>query len=200
MKKKILYTCILLTMLLTLSACGTTAAGSAEPAASSRSTGAAPEVLPPTAEELGRDASTTLIMTLEGMEEKVPATLYVGQTGDGGYSLYIPSEGWTNTQDDCWSPDVNTDVSLEIRFDGGMTAEQASAELTRSGSGYELYGFTEQEPGIYRGHDKEQSLTVQLRLAEASDGTYEIWQIYPDEAAEGFGARLGFLADTFQVN
>ena len=200
MKKTILYTCILLTMLLTLSACGTAAAGSAEPAASSRSTGAASEVLPPTAEELGRDASTTLIMTLEGMEEKVPATLYVGQTGDGGYSLYIPSEGWTNTQDGCWSPDVNTDVSLEIRFDGGMTAEQASAELTRSGSGYELYGFTEQEPGIYRGHDKEQSLTVQVRLAEASDGTYEIWQIYPDEAAEGFGARLGFLADTFQVN
>lgn len=199
MKKTILYICILLTMLLTLSACATAVAGSAEPAASSGSASAASEVLPSTAEELGRDASTTLIMTLEGMEEKVPATLYVGQTG-GGYSLYIPSEGWTNTQDGCWSPDVNTDVSLEIRFDGGTSAEQASAELTRSGSGYELYGFAEQEQGVYRGRDKERSMTVQVRLAETSDGTYEIWQIYPDEAAEGFGARLGFLADTFQVN
>jgi len=187
-------------MLLTLSACGMPTAGSADPAASSGSAGAASEILPPTAEELGRDASTTLTMTLEGMEEKVPATLYVGQTGDGGYSIYIPSEGWTKVQDGCWSPDANTDVSLEIRFDGGMSAEQASAELTRSGSSYERYGFTEEEPGVLRGRDEEHSQTAEVRLAETASGTYQIWQLYPDEAAEGFGARLGSLADTFQVN
>lgn len=202
MKKSILVFCSLLTLLFVLTACGASKpAGSGEPAAAAQSGGtvsgsSSENTQLPTGGESGRDATAVLTMMLEGMEEEEPVTL---QTGNG-WSLYLPSEGWEKAQEGLWNPTVNPDVSLEVAFEAGKTAEEVGADLTTAGNGYDLYEFTEQEPGLYTGHYAENSQSAQVKLVESAGGTYQIWQLYPDEAAEGFGARLGYLADTFQVN
>ena len=127
MKKLIL----ILTLLLALSGCGQTDSPAAPETA-------APSTVPetaapagdrnPTAEELGRADKKDLTIMVEGTEEAVPATLYIGQ----GYSIYIPDEGWRLEKDmedgvpeEKWESTVNGDVELRVLHLGEKTLEQA---------------------------------------------------------------------------
>ena len=80
----------------------------------------------PTAAELGREETRDLVFLVEGTEEAVPVTLYIGQ----GYSIYIPDEGWRLERDvdgsipeDTWESTVNDDVELQVLHLGEKTLE-----------------------------------------------------------------------------
>ena len=153
----------------------------------------------PTAAELGREEKKDLVFMVEGTEEPVPATLYIGQ----GYSIYIPDEGWRLERDmdgiipeDTWESTVNHDVELRVLHLGEKTLEQAKAWVTAAEDDYRLI---EDKQGGLGGTDAEDREVLEARFYSSGSQMYAVLYEYPMEAAEGFGARLGQIAETFEV-
>ena len=155
----------------------------------------------PTAQELGREEQTELIFVIEGMEEKVPATLHIGQ----GYSMYIPNEGWRLEKDvddgipeDTWESIVNDDVELTVSHYAGKTTMEARDAFVRDEDYVfeDLMGGELGDPLIGMDEDGDY---LSFMVAQGADTVYVISWEYPAEAAEGFGARLGQIANTFRV-
>ena len=155
----------------------------------------------PTAAELGREETTELAFTVEGETELIPVTLYIGQ----GYSIYIPSEGWRlekwvddGIPEDTWESIVNDDVELTVSHYAGKTTMEARDAFVRD----EDYVFEDLMGGELgdplTGMDEDGDY-LSFMVAQGADTVYVISWEYPAEAAEGFGARLGVIADTFQV-
>ena len=155
----------------------------------------------PTAAELGREETTELAFTVEGETELIPVTLYIGQ----GYSIYIPSEGWRlekwvddGIPEDTWESIVNDDVELTVSHYAGKTTMEARDAFVRD----EDYVFEDLMGGELgdplTGMDEDGDY-LSFMVAQGADTVYVISWEYPAEAAEGFGARLGQIADTFQV-
>ena len=198
MKKPIL----ILTLLLALSGCGQTDSPAAPETA-------APSTVPetaapagdrnPTAEELGRADKKDLTIMVEGTEEAVPATLYIGQ----GYSIYIPDEGWRLEKDmedgvpeEEWESTVNGDVELRVLHLGEKTLEQAQEWVTAEEDNYRLI---EDKQGGLGGTDAEDREVLEVRFHPAGTQMCAVAYQYPVEASEGFGARLSQIADTFEA-
>lgn len=201
MKKLIL----ILTLLLTLSACGQNTAPSA-PDVQTSATSEVPETAAPaptedrnpTAAELGREEKKDMVFTVEGTEETVPVTLYIGQ----GYSIYIPDEGWRLEKDvedgipeEKWESTVNDDVELRVLHLGEKTLEQAKAWVTAEEDDYRLI---EDKQGNLGGTDEKDREVLEVRFHPSGSQMYAVVYEYPMEAAEGFGARLGQIAETFE--
>ena len=155
----------------------------------------------PTAAELGREETTELAFTVEGETELIPVTLYIGQ----GYSIYIPSEGWRlekwvddGIPEDTWESIVNDDVELTVSHYAGKTTMEARDAFVRD----EDYVFEDLMGGELgdplTGMDEDGDY-LSFMVAQGADTVYVISWEYPAEAAEGFGARLGQIANTFQV-
>ena len=155
----------------------------------------------PTAAELGREETTELAFTVEGETELIPVTLYIGQ----GYSIYIPSEGWRlekwvddGIPEDTWESIVNDDVELTVSHYAGKTAMEARDAFVRD----EDYVFEDLMGGELgdplTGMDEDGDY-LSFMVAQGADTVYVISWEYPAEAAEGFGARLGRIADTFEI-
>lgn len=154
MKKRYLVWTLLLALV--LSGCGqkpeTQPPAKEEPVAEQPAAETPAETLPaedrnPTAAELGREEKKDLMFMVEGMEEAVPATLYIGQ----GYSIYIPDEGWRLEKDvddgipeDTWESTVNHDVELRVLHLGEKTLEEAKAWVTAA---EDDYGLVEDKQG-----------------------------------------------------
>ena len=203
MKKLIL----ILTLLLTLSACGQKTAPSA-PDVQTSATSDVPETAAPaapagdrnpTAAELGREEKKDMVFTVEGTEETVPVTLYIGQ----GYSIYIPDEGWRLEKDvedgipeEKWESTVNDDVELRVLHLGEKTLEEAKAWVTAEEDDYRLI---EDKQGNLGGTDEKDREVLEVRFHPSGSQMYAVVYEYPMEAAEGFGARLGQIAETFEV-
>lgn len=180
MKKYSLFAAALC-MALALSACGQTPPAAASPGASAgtppaASSGAASsQAQGEPAAEAGRDARTVLIMEVEGQTEEVPATLYEGE----GYSIYIPDEGWEKVTGklpkgaaDQWVSAYNPDVTLTV------CPNEAAGNWVES----------------------QQKAIVYNQKSEVGDVVFRAWTVYmayPPEAAEGFGARLPVMAESF---
>ena len=146
MKKLIL----ILTLLLALSGCGQKTSPVVPDVPPTAPETAAPETTAPavptedrnpTAAELGREEKMDLVFMVEGMEETVPATLYIGQ----GYSIYIPDEDWRLEKDvgdgipeEKWESTVNDDVELRVLHLGEKTLEEAKAWVTAEEDDYRL--------------------------------------------------------------
>ena len=202
MKKLIL----IWTLLLVLSGCGQTTSPAVSdvpttaPAAPETAAPAVPAAdQNPTAAELGREEAKDLVFIVEGTEETVPATLYIGQ----GYSIYIPDEGWRLEKDmddgipeDTWESTVNHDVELRVLHLGEKTLEQAKAWVTAAEDDYRLI---EDKQGGLGGTDAEDREMMEVRFYPSGSQMYAVLYEYPMEAAEGFGTRLGVMADTFEV-
>ena len=185
MKKLIL----MLALLLALTGCGQKAEA---PAAEDRN---------PTAAELGREETTELVFTVEGEAEVIPATLYVGQ----GYSIYIPDEGWRLEQhvddgipEETWESVLNDDVELTVAHYAGKTLTEARDAFVRD-KDYMFEDLMGGELGDPLTGADEDGDCLSFMMAEGADTVYVIYWKYPAEAAEGFGARLGVMADTFQA-
>ena len=184
-----------LCLTLTVSACGQTAsAGASSSTSSSASTNTATSAVPQeSTPETGREKQTSLSMELEGQTEEVPATLYEGE----GYSIYIPDEEWTPGEPGEWNAAANSDVELKVEFFSGKTAEEARTAILAE---YDQYGFMDaDDDGHFTGTDGEASKTMGVWLTKSDGGTYAVLGTYPDEAAEGFGARLPVIAGTFAL-
>lgn len=207
MKK--LFLCLLLT--LSLTACGPSGASGAAPGGQTEpvETGAEPTESAqtavtdgdrnPTAEELGRPEATDLTFFVEGQEETMPATLYIGQ----GYSLYIPTEGWNRevfTENgvpaDSWESTDSDRAELRILHLGQRSLEDCRNWVIQELSDYVI--SEDQQGGLY-GEDTEEGMVMDVRFHEGGGNVYAVTWTYPMEAAEGFGTRLSVLADTFEV-
>ena len=152
----------------------------------------------PTAAELGREEKKDLVFMVEGTEEAVPATLYIGQ----GYSIYIPDEGWRLEKDvddgipeDTWESTVNHDVELRVLHLGEKTLEQAQEWVTAEEDDYRLI---EDKQGGLGGTDEEDREVMEVRFYPSGSQMYAVLYEYPMEAAEGFGARLSQITETFE--
>ena len=155
----------------------------------------------PTAAELGREETTELAFTVEGETELIPVTLYIGQ----GYSIYIPSEGWRLEEwvddgipEDTWESIVNDDVELTVSHYAGKTTMEARDAFVRDEDYVfeDLMGGELGDPLIGMDEDGDY---LSFMVAQGADTVYVISWEYPAEAAEGFGARLGQIANTFRV-
>ena len=139
------------------------------------------------------------MFTVEGMEEAVPATLYTGQ----GYFIYIPDEGWRLERDmddsipeDTWESTVNHDVELRVLHLGEKTLEEAKTWVTAAEDDYRLI---EDKQGNLGGTDQEDREMMEVRFHPSGSQMYAVLYEYPLEAAEGFGARLSQIAETFEL-
>lgn len=155
----------------------------------------------PAVEELGREETTELIFSVEGEAEVIPATLYVGQ----GYSIYIPDEGWRLEQhvddgipEDTWESVLNGDVELTVARYTGKTLTEARDLFMRDCDYVFEDGMGGELGDPLTGTDEDGDY-LRFMAAEGAGTVYVISWEYPAEAAEGFGARLGQMAGTFQV-
>ena len=153
----------------------------------------------PTAAELGREEKTNLAFTVEGETELVPVTLYIGQ----GYSIYIPDEGWRlekwvddGIPEDTWESVVNDDVELTVLHLGEKTLAEAQGWVKAEEDDYQL---VEDKQGGLGGTDAGDREMLEVRFHPSGSTLYAVLYKYPMEAAEGFGTRLGVMADTFQI-
>ena len=153
----------------------------------------------PTAAELGREEKTNLAFTVEGETELVPVTLYIGQ----GYSIYIPDEGWRlekwvddGIPEDVWESVINADVELTVLHLGEKTLAEARGWVKAEEDDYQL---VEDKQGGLGGTDEKDREMLEVRFHTSGSTMYAVLYKYPVEAAEGFGTRLGVMADTFQV-
>lgn len=153
----------------------------------------------PTAAEIGREETTEMVFSVEGETETIPATLHIGQ----GYSIYIPDEGWRLEKDvddgipeEKWESTVNDDVELRILHLGEKTLAGAQAWVTAEEDDYRLI---EDKQGGLGGTDAEDREMLEVRFHSAANAMYAVLYKYPVEAAEGFGARLGQIAGTFEL-
>ena len=140
-----------------------------------------------------------MVFRLEVMEETVPVARHIGL----GYSIYIPDEGWRLEKDmddgiseDTWESTVNHDVELRVLHLGEKTLEQAQEWVTAEEDDYRLI---EDKQGNLGGTDAEDREVLEVRFHSAGTQMYAVVYRYPMEAAEGFGARLSQIADTFEA-
>jgi len=162
---------------------------------------AAPEVSTAQVQAAKKD----LTFFVEGEQEVLPATRYTG----AGYVIYIPDEGWRfekemddGMQLERWESVWNDEVELTVYT--RPVYPDASAAVTRdlflADSDYvfeNVTGGVAGDPLVGREADGDY---LCFMTAEGAGGvTYIVAWEYPAEAAEGFGARLRVIADTFAV-
>lgn len=173
------------------------AASAPAPVVSSSASGAASSSAP-VAPSGGRPAQGVITMMVEGMEEEVPATLYQGE----GWSIYVPDEGWTAADVDrddrevSWDSLVGRDVEFGVKAYPEVSESEAFRWFTYD---EDDYSFSELVDGAATGHDDRDRETIYLRICAGAGATYLFWGEYPDEAAEGFGARLEAIGNSLEV-
>lgn len=154
----------------------------------------------PEPETPARAEQVDLTFFVEGEEEALPATLYVGD----GYSLYIPDEDWDGPEQstengvptDTWVSAFNSDVALSVSRYGDMTVTEARDAFAQS-SGYEFEDLMGGSPDDPLTGTNEKGEYLSFFVTAGGADSYAVSWRYPAEAAEGFGARLPTIAGTF---
>lgn len=136
---------------------------------------------------LVREQKTTMSLVIEGMEEEVSATLYVGDD----YSIYVPDEGWQMYAPEAWVSDANEQVQFWIVDYEGETEDSVCERLLSEG-----YTATDSATEMTK-YDEERAVTQEVKIYAYGDKVKAFFFCYPQEAAEGFGIRLQTIANTF---
>ena len=139
-----------------------------------------------------RPGETELPVSLEGQDENMPVILWQTES----FSIYVPSEGWTKNDDQVWQPNNNQDVRFFVLKYEDADAESAQAQVQAA---YPDYSFQAAEGISLQGKDDTRQMIMLARLVENGSDCFAVCAQYPLEAAEGYGARLSALADTFEA-
>ena len=162
-------------------------------------------------ERVGQDSRRSTIM-VEGMTEEVPCFLYSagGDYGIYTWSIYIPYEQWScNYLANRWCPNQDDMTTyIEVReHDAAYTAETFFDSYEQQ---FEEVWINE---AVY-GTGEPDTVTVAWALGYQSAGggrytesylftgqgrVFEVLWTYAAEAAEGWGARMRWTADTFTI-
>lgn len=145
--------------------------------------------------ENGRPEKMDMQIMLEGMMEVQSMTLYRCQD----YSIYIPDGQWslvTMADGNQWTSVYNEQVQLTIRPMKGVSAEQAKETLLQE---YPGFSVTEDAGREFYASDETGQMLLTCRLVALEDGFLAVSWTYPLEAAEGFGVRLRYMADTLET-
>ena len=135
---------------------------------------------------------------VEGQQEQVAVTVHQGS----GYTISIPADGWRLERDaddgayeETWESTVNDDVELQVSRYEGRSAAEARTAFIRD---HDDYRFDDPAGSLVTGQERDGD--VLAFFSHEQDGVAYIvsWQ-YPAYAAEGFGARLRQMAETFQL-
>ncbi len=124
---------------------------------------------------------------VEGMEEVVPATIFEGLY----YTLAIPTEGWEMIASECWASEANGEVQFWVTDYAGEDVDDVLQKLLDGG-----YEKAEFDPYLVSREDEEGILHY-VKMFSENEETIGIFYCYPAEAAEGFGARIRTIVDTF---
>lgn len=176
--------------------------------ASSVSAGSAVSQAAPQATAAARASVTDLRMDVEGTIEYVPATLHSGD----GYSIYIP-DGKLAAEDtgeteafpvsggtlplntlDRWASDDGM-VTLSVSCEKGTAHSEIVRRLTKG-------GYQEQDDTRFlKWTDPDTNTVWVVYLPAGSDCVWLVAYSYPDtpEYAEGWGARLPAIAESFEA-
>lgn len=130
---------------------------------------------------------TLITFQVEGMEEVVPATVFEGLH----YTLTIPTEGWEMIASECWASEANGEVQFWVTDYAGEDVDDVLEKLLDGG-----YEKAEFDPYMVSREDEEGILHY-VKLFSENEETIGIFYCYPAEAAEGFGARIRTIVDTF---
>lgn len=199
--RKLLSFCMVIIMVLSLTACHKGQTAEPEDSNAPETTlqeQPAAQIQPPSADQLGREEHTDLVFFLEGLEEKVPASLQMGQD----YSIYIPDEGWqyqTCTVDgfpaETWQSMDNENVQLQIVDLGHKDLAEVQSWVKESRTEYDLI---EDQQGGLGGTDADGNM-LDVSFHPSEESMYVVFRLYPVECTEGFGTRLYVMADTFAI-
>lgn len=207
--KKLLTLVLALALVLCQTACGQTApapggssaaqmeASQSTPAQSAQSAQSAPDAA---ANDGARAQTDILTVTLEGMEEKMPATLYSGE----GWSIYIPDDLFEPADVDTEDAEVSWDTppsgihgELNVKVWNGFTAAEAQQALLEDEDDY-TFADTSTSP-VY-GADAKDAQTLAAWVFQDGGMVCTVTTEYPDAVAEGLGARLAAVVGTFQLD
>lgn len=146
------------------------------------------------AEELSknvRESTMTIKYMLEGVEEEMPATLYVGE----GFSVYIPDGGW-EICDDLEEPEMMTAIRSSencMRISHYKFEKIDSVEERLISEGYTY----DSNSGKLRKESGDFLTEARLYYYENGIGVWAIFCMYRDTPE--WEARLDAIADTFAV-
>lgn len=130
----------------------------------------------------------------EGNDAALETELFIGR----GYSIYIPKEGWTYTQEtyggltaDKWTYDWNPEINLRIvRVTGNY--DRAAAWVRETESAWSF--FWDEQGGLYGERDGK---VMNVSFYPKEVDTIVALCAFPVEAYEGGGRTLSVLVDTF---
>ena len=133
----------------------------------------------------GREATTTLTLLKEGMEEEASATLYVGE----GYSFYLIDGIWAMLTPDSWYGEKNERVRFWISNYAGLNKSQVERILTNQ-------GYTVGSRYLWK---VEGDTMYTVMCYETENDVWTFRTVYPPEFEEGWGEDLDAMFDTFEV-
>ena len=159
---------------------------------------------PQTGQQQTQEPETVdLKVSVNGSVTTVKAVVYTG----GGYTIAVP-EGWERSdREPQWSPTVNDDVELTVRFYNGKKADAVSKLFQRDEKDYTFEKPTQtslahvDQVTELRGSEMDDGEVTDLvaYFIDTDAGCYGILLECPAEAGEGFGGYLGAMANSFAL-
>ena len=125
---------------------------------------------------------------IEGIVEKVP--VYLWESAD--YSIAVPEEGWIKCGAAAWESEINETVKFRFTEYDGEEADDVKEKLSAEG-----YLESEENPDRLLYID-ENGIVKNVRVYTKNGRTVALFYQYPEEAIEGFGSRLEYIAGSFQ--
>lgn len=151
----------------------------------------------PSPDELMRLKERTVrYVDADNHETALNVSLFIGER----YSIEIPQNGWTHSQEsyagfqsDLWSPEENPDVTLRVfRIYGDSNAAESLMFQTEQGWNF----FPDKRGNLYGEKD---GMAMDVSFYKAEIETFVIIRTSPQEAYEGWGRMLSVLEDTFSA-
>ena len=138
-----------------------------------------------------RESSAILTLTKEGIEEEMPATLYIGE----GYSFYLIDGQWVMTEPGSWYAKVNENVRFWIdRYEG---TNLNLVEEMLAGQGYILEG--EELSGRLHKYEKKTGTVSRVLCYETESDVWTMNSVHSIGGEEGWAVNIRAMFDTFAV-